>query len=76
MKIDSVVSWVGSVALPEKLQGEGPFEVSAQDLEALFARGDVMLFHAKHKERAAGVQPLPDQVVLALDEPGWRFCQR
>ena len=65
MKVDMIIPWVGSVEVPEKLQGKGPFEVSCADLAELVKTNDVAYLNQNE-----GV------LALAIDVKGKGFRQR
>ena len=82
MRVDVVWHWLCDLkALPEKFQGEGPFDVTLEDIEALAENFDVMLHNAQgkqptKKERGRGVKPEPDKLYLYCDQKYKRFTQR
>lgn len=83
MKVDFVVFWVGQPR-PEKyakFAGEGPFEVTPEDLESLVADYDVAFMHYRQeqptrKQRNAGAPEVPDLLGLCLDDRAGKFRQR
>lgn len=82
MKLDCVYMWVEPQEnCPEKFRGNGPFEVTLEDLETLSKSYDVAIMHLRQKqptkkEQQAGALPVPDKVTLALDSIGGKFRQR
>lgn len=80
MKVDFVKHWYGGT-VPEKFQGKGPFEFTAEDFIALSEDNDVAIMHFKQlqpsrKELGRGAKPVPDLVGLCLDVKGGKFRQR
>jgi hypothetical protein len=65
MKVDMVIAWVGSVEIPEKFKGKGPFEVSCADVAELVKTNDVAYMNQQE-----GV------LALAIDVKGKGFRQR
>lgn len=79
MRIDIVYAYSGSV--PERFQGEGPFEVTMGDLVALASDRDVAIMHfaqeqPTYREQKAGAPLVPDRIGLGLDSKYGRFRQR
>jgi hypothetical protein len=80
MRIDIVGHWLGG-ELPEHLKGDGPFEVSGEEILRLAETYDVAIMHHKQvqpskREQRQGAKPMPDKLGLWLDHKGGRFHQR
>lgn len=81
MQVKNVYHWYGC-GVPEKFQGEGPFEVSSEDLVQLVTEFDVAFMHVaaedtlSRKARKKSTEPRPDNIILALDVKGGHFRQR
>lgn len=79
MKVDHIYCWYGLP--PEGFRGEGPFEITMEDLEQLYVQYDVLFTHIRQpqptKQAQRGGEPIvPDVIGLWLDEKGGKFRQR
>lgn len=81
-KVDMIIDHFGRQYTSGKFGTDGPWDVTGEDIIALFDAGyDVAVCHAHQvqptkKQRALGVPPVPDKVFIMLDEAGGRFHQR
>jgi hypothetical protein len=84
MKVDFVYFWIPGEEIQKKYAkfvGDGPFEVSPEDLESLVGDYDVAFMHFRQqqptkKQRLAGAAEVPDKVALCLDQRAGKFRQR
>ncbi len=77
IQIDAAWHFSGPTALPEHLQGNGPWHLTLADIERLMDNYDVML-RSEAETSPRGSFPVVARLrrVLALDSRGGKFRQR
>lgn len=72
---------MGKNKFTDRFQGEGPFELTMEDIVEITAEYDLGFFHHMRpqptkKEINAGAKPVPPLLGVYIDELGGRFRQR